>query len=117
MSQPPFPPSEPEPPPTLSPEVVADDEALAESVDAAIHRNVEARARLHEIADLQEYLRQGVDADVWKLVLNIDEMIVERWADVAVNVARWAFLEGQRHLAPPSEATPAESGDPRRGAS
>ena len=65
-------PSDPEPP-ALTLEVVEYDGALGEAVDAFIHGNVEARERLREIADLQETLRHGVDPDVWRLVLRIEE--------------------------------------------
>jgi hypothetical protein len=99
------PPSEPEPP-TLDPEIVDDDESLAETVDEFVRRDPLARERLHSIADQQELLRQCVDADVWRLVLAVDDAVVERWSDVVVAVARWAFTQGQKHPAPPPEATP-----------
>ncbi len=56
---PPSPPplSDPEPP-ALTPEIVEDEEALGEAVDEFVRRDPEARARLHEIADLQEALRR-----------------------------------------------------------
>jgi hypothetical protein len=82
---------------TLDHATVADDEALGEAVDAAIHRDAEARARLYEIADLQEALRGAVDALAWQLVLRVDEMSMARWADLSVGIAKWAFDAGRQH--------------------
>jgi hypothetical protein len=97
------PPSDSEPP-ALTPDVVMDDEALAEAVDAFIHQEPVANQRWHVIADHQELLRQALDSEIWKLALRIDEMVVERWADIAVGVARWAFDAGRRFpLAPSGE--------------
>jgi len=83
-------------PPTLTAEIVADDELLGEAVEKFLRCNETASERAHHIADHQEMLRQSVDAETWKLALQLDEMIVERWADVAVEIARWAFNEGAR---------------------
>ena len=96
----PPPPSDPEPP-SLTPEVVDDDEALAEAVDAFIAADPEARERLREIADLQECIRQTVDADTWRLFLQVEDGMSARLADLAVNIARWAF--GARCASPPRE--------------
>jgi hypothetical protein len=96
--------SDPDPLRSLDPEIVGDDESLSEAVDAFIHQETVANQRGHVIADHQELLRQTVDAEMWKLVLLIDEMIVERWADVAVEIARWSFGAGRRFpLAPSGE--------------
>jgi hypothetical protein len=100
MSEPPGfppPPSDPEPPLLLDSAVVADDEALAAAVDTFIAAEPEARARLHEIADQQELLRQCADAGLWRMILAVDEAIVERWAELVVKIARWAFEGGRRH--------------------
>ena len=103
MSNPsPPPPSDPQPPPALSPAIIADDEALAEAVDAFVANDGEATERLREIAAMQDALRAAVDTDVWQLVLRIDDMIVERWADLSVGIARLAFAAGQRHALPAS---------------
>jgi hypothetical protein len=88
------PPSDPEMP-VLTPDVAADDEALAEAVDAFINNDSVARAQLVEIADFQEALRGAVHADVWGIVLRLDELTTARWADLAVAIARWAFDAGR----------------------
>ena len=92
--------------PTLDPGIVEDDQALAESVDEFILQHGEGQERLSAVAYEQELLRQCVDADLWRLVLEIDQMIVERWADLSVNLARWAFNGGRHHPLP----TPTEEG-------
>lgn len=99
MSQPPPdepPPSEPEPPPTLDPVIVASDDDLCEAVDEFVRQDPTARQQLSDVADHQEMLRGAVDADVWRLVLYIDELTTARFADAIVLVARWAFNEGVR---------------------
>lgn len=99
MSQPPAfppPPSDPDPPPALDPSVVADEEALADAVDALIAADHEARERLAEIGVYVDALRCGLDADTWRQFLRVDELTTARWADLAVNLARWAFNEGAR---------------------
>ena len=105
MSNPPSPPPPPSDPelPALDPEIVADDEALGEAVDRFIANEPVGKARLDFVADHQELLRQAVDSEMWRLILGIDEMVVERWADLAVEVARWAFKEGRCFPLPPEE--------------
>lgn len=105
MTTPVAPPSDPEQPPTLTPDVVADDELLGEVVDEFVRRNRVARERLSAITDMQEGLRQSVDGETWRLALYVDEMVTERWAELAVEIAKWAFNEGVRSAAQPRGAT------------
>ena len=100
----PPPPSDPELP-ALDPEIVEDDEALGEAVDRFIANNPEGRQRLHRIAFQQDCVRQIVDAGTWTVVLRMDEAIVERWADLAVEIARWAFNEGAKSAGRPRGTT------------
>jgi hypothetical protein len=90
--------------PALDPGIVADDEGLGEAVDQFIFQDPEARTRLSEITAHQEWLKKGVDGETWKLVLHVDAMIVERWVDVVVAVARWGFTEGRKFPLPTEEA-------------
>jgi hypothetical protein len=90
--------------PGLSPEVVADDEALGEAVDAVIRLDPVAGRRAQEVAEYQGWLRECVDAEAWKLCLEIDARQTEKWADVVVRVAAWAFEEGRRFPVLTSEA-------------
>jgi hypothetical protein len=103
MSQPP--PDSPRPlvapegPPTLSPSIVEDDEALAEAVDQIIFMDVAARERLAEIGRYTEALRAfraALDPCAWQLLLRIDELTTARWADLTVGIAKWAFEQGRR---------------------
>ncbi len=80
----------------LDPGVVDDDVELAEQVDEVTRRDPVAQRRLHEVNVLTEVLRRAVEADTWKLVLDIESRSNERWADLLVTVARWAFEQGQR---------------------
>jgi hypothetical protein len=91
--------------PQLDPEVVDDDVALAEVVDRQIHGNNLARTRLAEIPAHQDLLRQALDSETWKLALLIDELIVERWADVVVIIARHAYDAGRRFPLPLGEGS------------
>jgi hypothetical protein len=105
MSQPPI---SPPPPrsgdelPTLDPEVVDDDDALAVAVDAFIHQDPIAGGRQAEMVLFQEVVRRAVDADVWRTVLRVDELTTARVADLVVEIARWAFNAGRAFPLPPS---------------
>ena len=70
--------------PQLTPATVADDQALAEVVDRVIADDPEAEARLTDINLCSDALRVFLDAEGWRLFLMQDEMIVERWADLAL---------------------------------
>jgi hypothetical protein len=111
----PVPPSEPEIS-MLTPEIVEDDEAIAEVVDAFIAKDGVARARLGDVSFHQDALRLVVEPDVWQLALRLDEAVTGRWADLAVGIARWAFEEGRKHPIPHSVPTPAVPYAPPRGA-
>jgi hypothetical protein len=87
--------------PTLTPDVVADEEALAEAVDEVVRRDPVARGELAEITNYQDALRGAVDDATWRLVLRVDELTTARFADVLLVVARWAFNEGVRSDDPP----------------
>jgi len=103
-----------EPLPTLTPEVVADDDDLGVAVDEFVRLNREARVRQWEIAMLQECLRDAVDAGAWRLVLVMEETMNARFADVVVEIARWSFAEGRRF--PVASVSPDEQiSDPQQG--
>jgi dephospho-CoA kinase len=100
-----LPASDPEPVPTLTAEIVADDETLAEAVDEVVRRDPVAREQLAEITTYQEMLQAAVDADTWRLVLHIEELTTARFADALLIVAVWAFTEGVRNADPPRGAS------------
>ena len=81
----------------LTPEFVEDDERLGEAADNLIRLDPTASRRAAEIAEHQGWLRDAVDADAWKLVLEIEARQNERWADLLLVVAGWAYREGRRH--------------------
>jgi hypothetical protein len=91
------PPSVPEPTPTLDPDIVADDMALAGVVDSFIGQDPATKQWLEGIVVEQEALRQACEPDVWQLILHVDELCLARWADLTVALVQWAFAEGRRH--------------------
>ena len=82
--------------PALTPEIVADDVDLAAAVDRFMFENVAARDQQVEILHRQEVLQIMLDPDAWQAALQLEEATTARWADLAVEIARWAFQEGQR---------------------
>ena len=99
------PPDAGEPAPKLTPDVVGDDDDLGIAVDEFVHRDPEARARQREIALNADALRVA-DPESWPLFMVVESLMNGRWADVVVEVARWAFREGQRHPLPKTEVSP-----------
>ena len=93
--------------PVLDPAVIEDEELLALAVDAVILADPVARVRSGEIAQYQAWLRAIVDDETWRLYLEVESRQNERFADLALATARWAFSEGRRHPLPP---TPKEGG-------
>ncbi len=94
--------------PALDPSIVEDDELLGVAVDQVIHADPDARRRSAEIVMYQGFLQAIVeDAGTWRLVLEIESRTSERWADLSVAIARWAFEHGRRFPLPP---TPPEGG-------
>ena len=83
--------------PTLSPELVEDEEALAEVVDVMVRLDPKARRRAAEINEHMAWLRCAVDPATWTLALEIDARATERWSELVVVIARWAFEHGRRH--------------------
>lgn len=82
--------------PRLDPDLVADDLALGDAADKVILLDPVARRRATEIAEHLAWLRACVDPDTWKLVLEIDARVTERWADLALALVRYGFNEGRR---------------------
>lgn len=95
-------PIEPEPPPTLDPVAVADDDLLGMAVDAVVLADLDARERMREVFGYTETLRAILDEDTWRVFLVYDERANARFAELLLVVARFAFGEGRRHPAKPS---------------
>ena len=96
-------PTHAEPAPKLDPSMIEDDDDLGIAVDEFVHRDPEARARRREIALHQDALRVA-GSETWPLFLRVEALMNGRWADVVVEVARWAFKQGQKHAVPKSES-------------
>lgn len=84
------------PRPKLDPVIVADDDLLAAAVDQVIKTDPDAVAVQVEILREQHELRELVDADAWGTYLAVEEQVTERWSELALVLARWAFVEGVR---------------------
>ena len=93
------PPDAEESAPKLDPSMIEDDDDLGIAVDEFVHANPEARARQREIALNADALRVA-DPESWPLFMVVESLMNGRWADVVVEVARWAFKEGQRFPRP-----------------
>jgi hypothetical protein len=87
----------PDPPPALDPVVIADDELLGMAVDAVVYADLDARARMLEIARYAEALRASLDAEMWATFMRYDELANGRFAELLLVIARWAFDGGQKH--------------------
>lgn len=83
--------------PDLGVEVVDDDERLGEAVDAVLQvlraTNPEI-ARTREEHRVQEELLLAVWPAAWQQYLRVEELKNAEFADLAVLIARWAFIAG-----------------------
>ena len=89
--------------PALTPEMVEDEQGLGEVADEVVRLDPVASRRAHEIAEHQAWLRDAVDPETWKLVLEIEARSNERWADLLLVVAAWAYREGRRFPMAPGD--------------
>lgn len=83
--------------PTLDPMTVADDEALAEAVDTVVRLDPVAMDRATAIHEHRAWLRCAVDADTWKLVIEIEARTNERWNELTLLLVRYGWEQGRRH--------------------
>jgi len=81
--------------PPLTADIVEDDELLAEWVDDAIRLDPVAEARRVEIAEWRGYLRDACEPDLWKLVVEIESRVTQRWADLGCVLLRYGFARGR----------------------
>ena len=84
--------------PRLDDAIVSDEDSLGAAVDHFIHQNHVAREQLREIVDRQASLRVMVEPAVWQYALQLDELVVARWADLSVELVRWAYGEGRKSV-------------------
>jgi hypothetical protein len=91
--------------PVLTPETIADDEALAEAVDAIVLQDEEARRWNAEGAIYEEALRAIVEPDTWQVYLRLEELHNARWSELLLVIARWGFTEGVKSASRRREST------------
>ena len=82
-------------PPQLSPEVVAEDQALANAIDALLARDRQMRVHRIEILRLQQELRAVASPETWQAYLLVEGASNARLERALRKVARWAFSEGR----------------------
>ncbi len=87
----------------LTSEVMSDEELLGEWVDGAIRLDPVAEARRIEIDRWMSWLRDAVDSETHKLVVEIDARVRERWLDLAVVLVCLAFESSRGHPRGPGE--------------
>ncbi len=81
----------------LTLEIVSAEETLGPWLDDAIRLDPIAEARRIEIDQWREWLRCSVDSETYKLLVEVDGRVRERWADLAVVLVRLGFESGRRH--------------------
>jgi hypothetical protein len=81
----------------LSPDLIDDEGALGEWVDGVIRANPLAEARRVEIDQWRGWLRCAADSETYKLVVEIDARVWERWLDLGVVLVRLGFESGREH--------------------
>ncbi len=84
--------------PALTADVIDDDELLADAVDAYIAANPLARERQAEIDFRREVLRllpHDTDGMTWGYFVQLDELVNERWADLALDLVRLGYAAGK----------------------
>jgi hypothetical protein len=80
----------------LIPEILDDEELLAAWVDVAIRLDPIAEARRIEIDQWVSWLRDACEPDAWKLVVEIESRVTERWESLASVLARYGFAAGRQ---------------------
>ena len=90
----------------LTLDVIEDDEQLEAWADDFIRRDALAQRRASEIALWMSWLRDAVDADTWRLAVEIDARVTQRWSDLASVLVRYGFEAGRRHPLLPGDVTP-----------
>jgi hypothetical protein len=81
-------------PPTLTAEIVQDEEQLSDAIDDFIKTSPVMQAHARRVRKRQDALRRAVDDDHWAVVIALDDAHVDRVAELTVLLARWAFGAG-----------------------
>jgi hypothetical protein len=80
----------------LTPKIVADDEQLAQAIDAVTIRMKTHRRARRKIVRAQDELHRLVDDSAWKAYLKLEQAVNERDSDEVDVLVRWAFRAGVR---------------------
>jgi hypothetical protein len=81
--------------PRLGPEILADDVALAEALDALTRDDRRIRCHIREILHRQQQLQVLADEETWSAYLHLEAAINARLVDLVGRIARWAFEQGR----------------------
>lgn len=84
-------------PPRLTPEIVADDDAVTEALDDLLLRDPEYRRLTRRIVRRQRELRGLVSEQAWSAYILLEDVTNERLDHAIRLVTRWAFRAGQRN--------------------
>lgn len=86
----------PEKSPHLTPDIVADEHALVEAIEALLIDHPEMLRHRRRIVRRQEELRRVASSKEWQSYLRLEEVVNARY-DLSVRlVAVWAFEHGRR---------------------
>lgn len=85
--------------------MIDDDELVAAAADAIVLHDVEARRLQEEILLQEEIIKNVVGTADWSLLLVLDEMKNERFSELLLVIARWAFSSGVRSASRPRGST------------
>jgi hypothetical protein len=81
--------------PRLDPEILADDAALAEALDALTRDDRRIRRHVREILHRQQQLQVLADDEMWSAYLHLEAAINARLVDLVGRIARWGFEQGR----------------------
>lgn len=84
-----------DPKPTLTPEIIADDNRLHALIDAMITKDKRYWRHTRAILRLQLRHQELASEDSFVAYLTLEEAVNERTAWMLAEVARWAFQEGR----------------------
>jgi hypothetical protein len=100
--------------PRLDPDIIVNHEMLGAVLGDVADADAQYRAASTRIVQLQKGLRTLVGKDAWAVYLALEVATNDRNADLHETLARWAFTEGQKHLATAPGPTPADLPDEPR---
>jgi hypothetical protein len=87
--------------PSLSPEILVDDAAVAVRIDDLLRADARYRHHTRAIRHAQDALRGVLSDREWQVYLDLEGVVNARFAYALSLLVRWAFEQGQRHPATP----------------